>query len=101
MWMAVAITALIFAIGNIYFGHFEERKPRWKRVMKIVIVTGAVAALSSTFGTLWGLVPVALMLIVAVIVHGWWLPHHGINGITGEPKEKYYELIESRRHHRS
>jgi hypothetical protein len=101
MWMAVAITALIFAIGNIYFGHFEERKPRWKRVTKIVIVTGAVAALSSEFGTLWGLVPVALMLIVAAVVHGWWLPRHGINGITGEPKEKYYELIETRRHNRS
>jgi len=27
-----------------------------------------------------------------VFVHVWWLPRHGINGWTGEPKEKYYAL---------
>jgi len=26
-------------------------------------------------------------------VHAWWLPSHGINGLTGEPKAKYYELL--------
>jgi len=30
MWMAVAITAIIFAIGNILFGHFEEKTPKWR-----------------------------------------------------------------------
>src|SRR5262245_20674485 len=29
----------------------------------------------------------------AVYVHAWWLPRHGINGWTGEPKEKYYALL--------
>jgi len=27
-----------------------------------------------------------------LIVHGWWLPRNGINGWTGEPKARYYEL---------
>jgi hypothetical protein len=27
-----------------------------------------------------------------VAIHMWWLPKHGINGWTGEPKEKYHEL---------
>jgi hypothetical protein len=27
-----------------------------------------------------------------VIVHAWWLPRHGVNGWTGEPKERYYAL---------
>jgi hypothetical protein len=35
MWMPVAITAMIFAVGNILFGHFEERTPKWKRVAKV------------------------------------------------------------------
>ena len=26
------------------------------------------------------------------MIHGWWLPRQGINGFTGEPKEKYYAL---------
>jgi len=30
-------------------------------------------------------------------LHLRWLPSHGINGWTGEPKEKYYELIEATR----
>ena len=31
--------------------------------------------------------------IAALVIHVWWLPKHGINGWTGEPKEKYYDLI--------
>jgi hypothetical protein len=92
MWMPVAITATIFAVGNILFGHFEERTPKWKRITKVGLVLGAVAAISAAFGPLWGLAPVALMLVVAAAVHLWWLPKHGINGLTGEPRDKYYEL---------
>jgi hypothetical protein len=93
MWMAVAITAIIFAVGNILFGHFEERKPKWKRVTKVVLVLGLVAAISAAAGPAWGLAPVALMLVAAAVIHLWWLPRHGINGWTGEPKDKYYELM--------
>jgi hypothetical protein len=41
MWMAVAITAIIFTIGNILFGTFNEGTPRWKRVTKVVLVLAA------------------------------------------------------------
>ncbi len=40
----------------------------------------------------WGLAPIGLMLVVAAVVHLWWLPRHGINGLTGEPREKYFAL---------
>jgi hypothetical protein len=92
MWMAVAITAMIFAIGNIVFGHFEERTPKWRRVTKVLLVTGIVGGLAWKFGAFWGLFPVGLMLIAFVVVHLWWLPRHGINGLTGEPRDKYYAL---------
>ena len=92
MWTAVAITAIIFAIGNILFGHFNEGIPKWKRVTKVVLVLAVVGFISAKAGPAWGLAPIALMLIVAAVVHLWWLPHHGINGLTGEPREKYYEL---------
>ena len=93
VWMAIAITAIIFALGNILFGHFEEGKPKWKRVSKVGIVLGVVAAISAVAGPAWGLAPVALMLVIAAVVHLWWLPRKGINGLTGEPKDKYYELM--------
>ncbi len=34
----------------------------------------------------------ATMAVAVSIIHAWWLPKHGINGLTGEPKDKYYEL---------
>jgi hypothetical protein len=92
MWMAIAITATIFAIGNILFGHFNERTPKWKRATKVVLVLVFVGIISAVAGPAWGLAPVALMLVVAAVVHLWWLPRHGINGFTGEPRDKYYEL---------
>ena len=32
------------------------------------------------------------MSLAVVYVHAVWLPSKGINGWTGEPKDKYYEL---------
>ena len=92
MWMTVAITAIIFAIGNILFGHFNERTPKWKRVTKLVLVLAFVGVISGAAGLVWRLAPIALLLVVAAVVHLWWLPRHGINGFTGEPRDKYYEL---------
>jgi hypothetical protein len=43
------VVMTIFAFGNIFFGHLEEKTPKW-------------------------------------------LPKQGVNGWTGEPKEKYYQL---------
>jgi hypothetical protein len=41
----------------------------------------------------WAFGVLAIPLLGAVVVHAWWLPKHGVNGWTGEPKERYYELI--------
>ena len=31
IWIDVAVMASMFAVGNILFGHFEERTPKWRR----------------------------------------------------------------------
>ncbi len=93
LWIDAALTAALFAIGNVLFGHFEERTPKWRRVLKFFITTGGVVALSATAGRAWSIGFVLTLLSIVVVVHGWWLPaRHGINGLTGEPKEKYYAL---------
>jgi len=92
-WFDIAVVMSIFAVGNILFGHFEEHKPKIRRVLKVLLVVGITAVLSST-GLRWiayGLLGVLGM--AALYVHGWWFPSHGINGWTGEPKAKYYELL--------
>lgn len=92
MWVEVAVVATGFAIGNILFGHFEEGTPKWRRILKFIIVVGLTIGLSSVAGRRWAFTILGLLLLAPLIVHVWWLPKHGINGWTGEPKDKYYEL---------
>lgn len=92
MWMEIAIVAIIFAVGNIVFGHWEERTPKWRRLLKFVLMTGLVVAISATAGRRWAFGFLGALGVFVVLVHGWWLPRLGINGWTAEPKEKYYAL---------
>jgi hypothetical protein len=92
VWIDVAVVAVMFAIGNILFGHFEEHTPKWRRILKLFMVTGLVAFISSTAGRGWSVGLIGAMFVAVVVIHGYWLPKHGINPWTGEPKEKYYAL---------
>lgn len=92
MWFEIAIVANIFAVGNILFGHFEAGTPKWRRLLKMVLVMGISVAISSYVGRVWFWAFLGGMLLPAVYIHVWWLPSRGINGWTGEPKQRYYEL---------
>jgi hypothetical protein len=92
MCLEVTIIASIFAIGNILFGHFEEGTPKWRRVTKFFLVVGVVILITETLGRFWFYVFFAVMSFAVLLIHLWWLPKHGINGWTGEPKAKYYRL---------
>jgi hypothetical protein len=91
-WFEIAIVATVFALGNILFGHFEEKTPKWRRVLKFVVVTAVAVTLSAHLGRVWFWGFLLAMLLPVVYIHGFWLPRRGINGWTGEPKERYYEL---------
>lgn len=92
MCLEVAIIASIFAVGNILFGHFEEGTAKWRRVAKFLLALGVTLLISATAGRFWFFVFLAGVSIFPLVIHLWWLPKHGINGWTGEPKDKYYEL---------
>lgn len=92
MWFEVAVVASIFAVGNILFGHFEEGTPKWKRIGKFFLFVGIAVLIPETAGRFWFFVFLGIMLLFVLIIHACWLPKHGINGWTGEPKEKYYEF---------
>ena len=92
VWMDVAVVAGMFAVGNILFGHFEAHTPKWRRILKLFIVTGLVALISSTAGRIWSVAPHRRDARRGRHHPRRWLPKHGINGWTGEPKEKYYAL---------
>ena len=95
-WLDVAVVMSVFAVGNILFGRFEEHRPRWRRLLKVALVLGITLALASTLGRAWAYGVLALPALLALWVHGYWLPKHGVNGWTGEPRERYLELMRSR-----
>jgi len=93
MWFEVAMVMTIFALGNIFFGHFEERTPKWRRALKVPVFVGLILAISASLGRTWAMGFLFVAAVIPfVVIHLWWLPKHGINGWTAEPKEKYYQL---------
>ena len=97
LWFDAAVVMTIFAVGTILFGHFEAHRPKWRRVLKVGLVLAVVLGLSATVGRVWAFGVLMLPLAGAVWVHLVWLPRHGINGWTGEPRDKYLELVNARR----
>ena len=92
MWQELAIVSTLVAVGSIFFGHFEELTPKWKRLLKFIVYTTALCLVSYFFGITWFFIALGVMIVFVIIVHAWWLPKKGIHGLTGEPREKYYEL---------
>ena len=91
-WFELAVMFALTTVGNIYLGHFESGRPRWVRVVKMVIGGVVAVTVSATFGRGGFFVMLGLLGIMVLVIHGWWLPRRGINGWTAEPRERYYAL---------
>ncbi|CAG5068754.1 hypothetical protein DYBT9623_01486 [Dyadobacter sp. CECT 9623] len=93
LWFEVAVISAIFAIGNILMGHFEEQTPKLRRLGKYILVLIIVTTVSSFFGRFFAFACLlGIFVPMFLYVHLYYLPRRkGINGITGEPKRKYYE----------
>lgn len=93
LWFEVAIVSIVFAVGNILFGHFEERTNKARRVGKYILITVIICMLSFYFGRTVAMVVLAFSLLPILYIHAYYLPKKkGINGWSGEPKSKYYEF---------
>lgn len=96
-WFDLSIFFGSIVLGSICFGRFEDWKPRWRRVLKIVIATVFFVALLQFGGrpVAWGVM--GALLLAVIYIHAVWLPKHGINGWTAEPRDKYLELVGAKR----
>jgi hypothetical protein len=93
LWFEVAIVSIIFAVGNMAFGHFEERTPLWRKIGKFILVNLVILAISVYLGREWAMYLLAFSLLPVLYIHAYYLPvKKGINGWTGEPKSKYYDF---------
>lgn len=92
LWFEVAIVSIIYAVGNITFGHFEERTPKWRRVGKYILTLLLVIGISVYAGRTASMSVLGAFILPVLYIHIFYLPRRGINGWTGEPKSKYYEF---------
>lgn len=92
IWFDIAIVAIVLVLGHISFGHFEERSPRWRKLLKAIITFALMISLNIFFGRTVAFIVLGLWLLPVLYIHAYLLPRKGVNGWTGEPKTKYYEL---------
>jgi hypothetical protein len=93
LWFEIAIVSIVFALGNILMGHFEERTSKIRRVAKYFLILLIVCSISVFIDRVLAMAFLASFIVPALYVHAYYLPKKkGINGWTGEPKSKYYEF---------
>ena len=71
LWFEVAIVSIIYAVGNIVFGHFEERTPKFRRVGKYILTLIIVCLVSVYLGRTIAMSFLAVFLIPLLYVHGY------------------------------
>jgi hypothetical protein len=96
-WFDVSVVFGVFAIGSILLGHFEEHRPKWRRLLKVAMILG-LALLLSYYQLRWAFYLVLFgFALAAAYIHVIWLPKQGIHGWTGEPRDKYLELVKGKK----
>ncbi len=92
LWFDVAIVTIFFLLGHIYFGHFEERSPKFRKILKYIVTLAITLTISAYAGRAIAFSILGLACLPIIYIHGFLLPKKGINGWTGEPKGRYYEF---------
>ncbi len=80
--------------GYVLFNNFEKHLSLGYRIMKLMILVGLLTSLGILLGrwVFWG--AILLMTLGQLILHLWYFPKNGINGLTAEPRKEYLALIE-------
>jgi len=93
IWFEIAVVSIIYALGNILMGHFEERTPKIRRVGKYLLTVLIICLVSIYINRTVAMTLLSLFIFPLLYVHGYYLPKKkGINGWTGEPKSKFYDF---------
>ena len=80
-------------IANVVFNNFEKHLPLWRRIGKFAILLLILSAIGFLLGRYGFYGALALLTVGQIVLHGWWFPRHGINGLSAEPYDKYLALI--------
>ena len=93
MWFDVSVLLFGWLIGNMIFYKFEMHVPIWRRMLKVCIVVSLLVVIYQYAGRGWFYGVLGTMFTGVAVIHGYYLPKKGINGITAEPYDKYLSEI--------
>ena len=91
LWFEVAVVTSLTAVEGFQMLLSEERTPKWRKIIKLIFFVFVTTLISATAGRTWAMNSPGPILLFVVYIHAIWLPRKGINGWTGEPREKYYD----------
>lgn len=83
---------VLYILGIIFFGHFEERTPKVRRLVKLAFNLGLVAVAYQWLGGAWAAGLIVALFALGLTFHFWWTSKNGIHPFTAEPRTKYYAL---------
>lgn len=92
LWFDATLAALLHGVNSTLFAAVHRDGPVLRRLgglLAFVIVTVAVSALA---GRGWALGFLVASTAFVFYFHAVWLPNHGVNGWTGEPRDRFLAL---------
>lgn len=92
-WFDVATFSTLWVVLLLVFGHFEQHKPAWRRLTKFAVLLVLFLVLAETAGRPVAYAVLGLLLIAGASLHFAVLSRRGINGWTGEPRERFNALL--------
>ena len=91
-WFEVAVMCALLCLGNIVLKGFAQYESSFRRIVKMIVGVAIAVSVSVMAGRTWFFALLGAYFVVLVVIHAWWLPKNGVNGITAEPREKYFAL---------
>jgi bacteriorhodopsin len=66
LWFEISVVTIFFLLGHIFLGHFEERSPSWRKLVKYIVTLIIILSLSIYFGRTVALTVLAVALIPVI-----------------------------------
>lgn len=92
-WFDIAAFMTVWVVLALVFGRFEQHKAAWRRLLKCALVLVLLLVLVETAGRLLAYAAIGLLLLAGAVFHFALMSKLGINGWTGEPRERFDPLV--------
>ena len=92
-WFDIAAFSTLWVVLTVVFGRFEQHKPAWRRLSKWAVFLVLLVVLVETTGRLVAYGVLGLLIMAGASFHFAVLSRLGINGWTGEPRERFDALV--------